>query len=348
MSSLPFYIGTRTNKTTSEGIYLAHLDSGTGEIKDVKLAAKAMNPSFVALSPDGSRLYAATSDFEISAFARGNDGMLTLLNTTNSGGGLCHVAVDLAGKAIFGANYGAGTAVAYKLKEDGSLGEQTSLHKFSGTGPNAKRQDKSHAHSTFVSPDNRFVYICDLGCDKIWIFKLDPETGALAAADPASGESPAGGGPRHLVFWGDKVYVNNELTNSVSVYIRDAATGAMEHLQTAATLEQDEPNEEITTSAIKMHPSGRWLYVSNRGAETIAVFSVAEEGWVTLIQEAPAGVVCPRDFELDPAGTWLLAAGQKDHQIASHGIDPATGMLTASGYRYSIDEPVCIVFPQDG
>lgn len=342
----PFYIGTYTNKPPSEGIYSAVLDTKTGQIKDLKLAAKIDSPSYLALSKDGTRLYAATGDGSVAAFKRDSDGTLTPLNVQPTGGkGICHVSLDQSGKVVLAANYG-GTAATLPIKEDGSLSEPAFFEEFTGSGPNTRRQEKAHPHSAFASPDNQFAYICDLGSDKIWSYKLDPRSGKLTAAEPAFSTAPAGGGPRHLVFHPSKefVYANNELTNSVTVYSRNPETGELKEIQTASTLDPATSPEKVTNAAIRFHPSGKWLYVSNRSCDSVGVFSVAEDGKVTLIQEAPAGVKVPRDFAIDPSGEYLVVAGQNDDRVATQKIDPATGKITLTENVVTVGRPVNVLF----
>lgn len=348
-AELPFYIGTYTGKPPSQGIYSAVLDTDSGEIKSVALAGEITSPSYLAISPDGSHLYSTSEGkpHAVAAFARAADQKLTLLNTLPSGGdGACHVSVDNTGKVLFAANYN-GTFAAFKLREDGSLEGQTAFEKFTGSGPNQGRQKSSHAHSAFVSPDNRHVYVCDLGSDKIWIFRLDAGTGKLTSAEPTFAQTPAGGGPRHLLFYKDYVYANNELTNTVTAYRRDARTGALEPIQTISTLAEGTDPNKVTNAAIKIHPSGRWLYISNRTCDTVAVFSTAEDGTLKLVQSVPAGVAFPRDFSVDPTGRWLVIAGQKNNKIAVHKIDPATGFLSLADKSVEVGEPVCILFPPE-
>ncbi len=344
-----FYLGTYTKPGQSEGIYVGTLDTATGKLGPLTLAAKATSPSFVALSPDGRFLYAAmeAGGGAVGAFAVGPDGKLAQLNQQPSGGGgACHVWVDATGKTVLVANYGGGSIAAFPVQPDGSLGQRTAFAQFEGSGPVAKRQEKPHGHSVYTDAANKFVYSCDLGTDKVWIFQFDPAKSTLTPAEPAFATVPPGGGPRHLAIHpnGKFAYANNELSMSVTAFSRDAETGAMKELQTLSTLPEGTPTKGVSTAEIFCHPSGKWLYVSNRGHDTIATYAIADDGQLTWIEAAPAQVKVPRGFAIDPTGQWLIAAGQDDHKIAVLKIDPATGKLTPTDQTAQVGAPVCVLF----
>jgi len=344
-SEIPFYIGTYTTKTASKGIYLSHLDSLTGKLGPVELAAAATDPNFLALSPAGKFLYAATREAQgsVAAFAVGADGKLRMLNELPSGGqGTCHVATD--GRNVLAANYGSGSVACFPLQTDGSLGKQTALIALSGTGPNVKRQAGPHAHSVYL--EGGFAYACDLGTDNVWIYRYEAETGALSPADSLSGKAPPGGGPRHLALHpnGKFAYVCNEMGLSVTVFARDPAKGSLTAIQTLPTLPPDASSEGASTAECLIDRKGKWLYVSNRGHDSIAVFAVGEDGRLTWLEDAPAQVQIPRGFGIDPTGHWLITAGQKDNKIAVLKIDQATGKLLPTDQTASVPAPVCVVF----
>jgi len=349
-----FYLGTYTNNSSSKGIYLGKLDMDSGKLGPITLAAEADNPSFVALSPDGKFLYAAmeSGGGAVGAFAVQDNGSLRLLNSRPSGGnGACHVSVDSKGRHVFVANYGGGNIASFPIQSDGSLGEAGATVQFSGSGPNPKRQQKSFAHSVYAAAEDRFVYACDLGSDKVWSFRFDQEKGALAPTEPPAGIVPPGGGPRHLAFHpgGRFVFANNEMGLSVTTFSRDAATGVLTPLETIPTSAKGGgPVEGVTTAEILCHPSGKWLYVSSRGDDIIAVFAIGADGKLTLVENAPAGVQIPRGMDIDPTGKWLVVAGQKDNKITVLQIDPSTGKLTATGHSAEIGAPVCVVFAPAG
>jgi len=345
-----FYLGTSTTNSSSKGVYLGKLDADSGKLGAITLAAAANNPSFVTLSPDGKFLYAALEAEcgAVGAFAVKGDGSLQPLNIQPSGGGgACHVSVDAQGRHVFVANYGGGNISCFPVKSDGSLGAATSSRQFSGSGPNPKRQTKSFAHSVYTSPDDRFVYACDLGSDTVWSFRFDTGTGTLTPTEPPAGTVPPGGGPRHLAFHpgGRFVFANNEMGLSVTVFSRDPVTGVLTPRQTIPTsTKSDGPVEGVTTSEIVCHPSGKWLYVSSRGDDIIAVYSWTEDGKLTLVENAPAGVQIPRGMAIDPTGKWIVAAGQKDNKITVLKIDPATGKLSPTGQTAETPAPLCVTF----
>jgi 6-phosphogluconolactonase len=344
-----FYIGTYTKPGKSKGVYVSKLNTDTGKLGPVELAGEARSPSFVALSPGNKFLYASieAGGGAVQAFAVKPDGKLTALNQQSTGGdGTCHVWVDATGNNVLAANYGGGSIAGFRVKDDGSLGERSAFVQFTGTGPNKGRQEKPHGHAIYTDAANKFVYSCDLGTDNVWIFRFDPAKGTLTPADPPSGKVPPGGGPRHLAIHpnGKFAYANNEMGLSVTAFARDAETGALTALQTIPTLPVGTPTEGVSTAEIFCHPSGKWLYVSNRGHDTIAIYAIATDGKLTHLGNAAAQVKVPRGFGIDPTGKWLIAGGQDDDRIAVLKIDPETGKLASTGESASVGAPVCIVF----
>ena len=340
-----FYLGTY-----SKGISLGTLDTDSGKLGPVTLAAEADHPGFVALSPDGKFLYAAmeSGGGAVGAFAVKEDGSLQLLNTRPSGGnGACHVSVDSKGRHVFVANYGGGNIASFPVQPDGSLGEAAATVQFSGSGPNPQRQKKSFAHSIYATGEDRFVYACDLGSDKVWSFRFDGEKGAMTPTEPPAGVVPPGGGPRHLAFHpgGRFVFANNEMGLSVTTFSRDPESGVLTPVETTPTSAKGAgPVEGVTTAEIVCHPSGKWLYVSSRGDNVIAVFAIAADGKLSLVENAPAGVEIPRGMDIDPTGQWIVVAGQKDNKITVLQIDPSTGKLSPTGQSAEVGTPVCVVF----
>ena len=347
-ADVTFYLGTYTKSGKSKGIYIGKLDAETGKLGPVELAGEAKSPSFVALSPDGKSLYASMEDGggAVGAFAVQPDGKLKSLNSQPSGGGACHVWVDATGKTVFTANYGGGSIAAFRLQPDGSLGDRSAFVQFEGSGPNKGRQDKPHGHAIYTDAANRFVYSCDLGTDNVWIFKLDAAAGTLTPANPPSGKVPPGAGPRHLALHpnGKFAYVNNEMGLSVTAFSRDEASGALTELQTLPTVPEGTDRTGVSTAEIFTHPTGKWLYVSNRGHDTIAVYAIGGDGRLTYLENAAALVKVPRGFAIDPSGRWLITAGQNDDRIAVLKIDQATGRLTATEQSAEVGAPVCVLF----
>lgn len=344
-----FYLGTYTKPEKSRGIYVGSLDPATGALGPLKLAAETKNPSFLAASPDGKFVYAALEaggGGAAGAFAVEPDGTLRELNSLPADDGACHIWVDATGRNVLVANYSAGSVLCFQTNPDGSLRERTAFIKLSGSGPDPKRQTHPYGHAVYTDPANRFVYVCDLGTDHVWIFKFDPERGTLTWNQPDSGVVPPGAGPRHLAFHpnGRFVYVTNEMGMSVTTFSRDADSGALTAIDTLPTLPKGTDPAGSSTAEIACHPSGRFLYVSNRGHDSIAVYRIAADGRLTSMQVAPAEVKVPRGFAIDPSGRWLVAGGQKDDRIAVLKIDGDSGQLSATGTEAAVGAPVCVLF----
>jgi 6-phosphogluconolactonase len=342
-----FYIGTFTKEAGSKGIYHARLDPARGTIGKPQLASEVPSPNFLALSPDGKFLYAAMRGAgpEVGGFRVEPGGRLTPLGTLPAGGeGPCHVSLDRAGKFLFVANYSGGSVASFSIRPDGSLGKMVSFLQFTGSGPDKARQQSPHAHGIYPAPDNRFVYACDLGTDDIRILALDGKSGTLTEA--GVGRVPAGAGPRHLAFSPDGrfAYVANEMGLTVTAFRRDAATGALEAIGTVRA-HASRP-DGASLAEIEMHPSGKWLYVSSRGDDTIAVFTTGANGRIIRVENAPAGVKIPRGFAIDPSGKWLVVVGQEDGALATLAIDSASGRLGPASATTLGGAPVCIVFEQ--
>jgi 6-phosphogluconolactonase len=349
-----FYLGTYTDKSPSHGIYTGTIDSITGRLGPLELATAAANPSFLALSPDGKFLYAVTSTNggSVAAFRVAEGGRrLEWLNDLPAGSGGCHVSVDASGKNVFVANYGGGSVASFHTKADGSLAARVTMFRATGSGPNPQRQTKPYLHSTYAQPGTHRVFACDLGTDSIWIFDLAEDTGALTPANPAAAKVPPGSGPRHLAWHpnGHFAYVNGEMGMNVSTFQIDHATGLLNLIQTLPTMPAGVDTNGMTTAEIICHPSGKWLYVSNRDVagrsrDSIAGYAIGADGKLTWQQDAPAGVKVPRGLGLDPAGQWLIAAGQDDHRIVVLKVDAATGKLSATDQTASVGAPVCVIF----
>lgn len=350
------YVGTYTGKK-SQGIYTFTFNAATGEVGKPELAGETVNPSFLAIHPNGKNLYAvgevAAVDGKkgggVSAFAIQPGGKLKLLSQASTvGSGPCFVSVDKSGRVALAANYGGGSVVALPIKADGSVGEHTGFVQHSGKSV-TKRQSQPNAHSVNLSPDNRFAFVADLGLDKVLIYKLDAAKGTLTPNDPPFTAVAPGSGPRHFAFHpsGKFAYVINEITLTMTAFSYDAAKGALTELHTVSTLPAADgpgPKPGWSTAEVVAHPGGKFLYGSNRGHDTIAVFSVATDGKITLVQNAPAEVKTPRNFNLDPTGKWLFTEGQGSDTIALFKVDQATGKLTATGTKLEVGSPVCMKF----
>lgn len=360
-----FYVGTYTGGSGSKGIYKCTIDSETGKFGAIELAAEAGSPSFLALTPDGKFLYAASDSKGGSAisFRVEKDGKLTLLNqqvATNGGGGVTHIWYSEMTGTILTASYGEGSIATFQAKPDGSLSERVAYKKFEGTGPNKNRQESPHAHSIYslVLPmhhDDTLgsvpVYACDLGTDHVWQFLVD-HNGNLTANTPTFATVPPGGGPRHLAFSpnGNWAYVANEMGHSVTAFKVDNQSGALTQFQDIPTLPAGfDYKGEMTVAEIFCRPDGKFLYVTNRdvgnqGHDSVAVYSIAEDGKLTWIQDVPSPVKIPRGFGLDHDGKWLVIAGQNDNKISAFKIDQTTGKLTPTNEFVEAGSPVCILF----
>jgi len=343
-----FYIGTYTDHSDSQGIYVGTLDTITGQLSTLRVAAPAKNPNFLAISPDHQFLFAAVGN-GVESFKIQPDSALKLISTRPvSTADFCHVSLDRSGRTLLAASYNGGFVTSFPVGDDGKIGASISSIAFTGTGPNAERQKAPYAHSIYADPLNAFVYACDLGTDSIWSFTLGA-SGTLTATQPPAAKVPPGSGPRLLAFNADgsRVYVVDELSVSTSVFSRNRSTGALTLLDTASNVWPGEPMEGVTSSELALHPSGKWLYVSNRGRDSISVFAINPQGGIKLIQSVPSPVKTPRSFAVDPTGHWIIAAGQGNNMISVLEIDPATGQLALTDASAVVGSPVCVVFMPD-
>jgi len=354
-SGILMYVGPYT-RGESKGIYAYRFQPSTGKVTPLGLAVATPNPSFVAVHPNRRYLYAVSEigNFEgkrsgaVSAFSiDAKTGKLTLLNTVPSGGGgPCHLIVDKTGKTLLVANYGGGSVASFPVKADGSLGEAASFFQHTGSSVNPKRQQGPRAHSTTISPDNRFAFFSDLGLDEVTIYKLDAATSKMEPNDPPYVKVKPGSGPRHFTFHpnGRFGYVVNEMGSSVTAFSYDPAKGALTEIQMVSTLPSDFTGEN-NDAEIEVHPSGKFLYASNRGHDSIAVFSVdPKKGTLTRLELVPSGGKIPRNFAIAPEGKYLFAANQDSDNIVQFKIDQASGKLTPTGETWKLGAPVCIVF----
>jgi 6-phosphogluconolactonase len=354
------YVGTYTTKTESKGIHAFQFDAATGKMTAPALAAESPDPSFVAVHPDGKYLYAvneAGKNSMVSAFAiEEASGKLTLLNQLPAlGEDPCYVSFDRSGKFVLIANYSSGNVAVFPILPDGKLGEHTAVVQDSGAlGPNKERQEAPHAHWIEPSARNRFVYVADLGLDRVLIYNFDAAKGTLTSGansssanpgDPFSATLNPGTGPRHVAFSrdGSFMYVLGELQSNVTVFKNDARETFRQVQQISALPAGFSGRNDAAEIAI--HPSGRFLYTSNRGHESIAVFAIdPKAGTLTLVADVPTGGKEPRHFALDPSGQYLLAENQLSGNIVEFRIDPATGKLTATGEVLQVPSPVCVAF----
>ncbi len=333
-----------------EGIYRATLDTKTGALTQPKLAAEIGEPEFLAIRPDGKRLYAAcrlpNGDGGVAAYEISDDTKsLRALNAVPTGGGQsCHVGLDRSGHCLFSAQYGYGNISALPLAADGKILAKPTVIQHTGTGPNHERQEGPHPHFVGTDPDNHFLFVPDLGSDRIVIYKLDPEKRTLSPH--GAGRCPPGSGPRHLVFHpnGRFVYVVNELAITVTAFRFDPKAGTLTEIQTIEALPAKDKKLPSTAAEIFIQPSGKYLYTSTRNDDTITTFAVdPESGQLKFVEREPIRGSHPRSFNLDPSGKWLLAAGRDSNTIAVFRIDEKTGRLVFNDRVVNSPSPICIV-----
>jgi 6-phosphogluconolactonase len=344
------YIGTYTG-AKSQGIYRARFDTETGHLGEPELAAETINPIFLGLHPNGEILYAtshlgADHTGRIEAYAIEPSGKLNLLDRQSSSGVCpCHLAVDSTGKCVLVANYLSGNVAAFPVQPDGRFGGPGGIVQHRESGPHPC-QTGPRAH--FISPDseNRFALACDLGADKVSVCRFDPARGLLEPNHPPGVAVKSGSGPRHLAFHpgGKRVYLINEIASTLVVFAYEPMSGILKELQTLSTL--PEPYSGINTCAhVLVHPSGRFVYGSNRGHDSITVFAMeADSGELSLVGHHSSHGKSPRHFALDPSGRWLLAENQDTDNIVVFRVDAGTGWLTATGQEVKVGSPVCVLF----
>ena len=355
-SALIIFVGTYTNKeNASRGIYAVKFDQTTGAFTQPVLAAESRNPTFLKLHPNGQVVYAVGENDQVNGLPGGGaeayrfdrpSGKLAPLNTEPTGGmGCCHLETDTEGRVLILASYGGGEVTAFPLKADGRIGARTSKATQTGKpGPHRPNQDKPHPHSITISPDGRFVYVCDLGLDKIFIYRLDVAAATFTTAAETS--TAAGAGPRHAKFTPDGkfLYVINELNSTVTPYACDPTSGALAPRQTVSTLPAGFTGTN-SCAEIRLSPDDRFVYGSNRGHDSIAVFSRNQtDGTLTLVEIVPSGGKHPRNFNLTPDSRWLVCANRDSNNLVSFRVDAATGRLTPSGQTVTLPSPVCVLF----
>jgi 6-phosphogluconolactonase len=318
--------------------------------------AETPNPTFLTIHPNSKVLYAAnevgkfqgkTSGIVTAYAIDSSSGNLTILNQQPSGGGgPCHVATDVEGKVVLVANYGGGSIASYPVKSDGSLGETTTFIQHKGSSANPRRQEAPHAHCIGVDPANKFAFAADLGLDKVLIYKLDTAKGTLTENDPAFANVAPGAGPRHFAFTPDSrfFYVNNEMGSTVTAFSYNRDSGALKEIQTVSSLPGDK-DPKNSTAEIEVHPSGKFVYASNRGHDSIAIYLIDNvTGKLTVVEHQPTKGKTPRSFGIDPTGTWLLGANQGSDSVIVFRIDPKSGRLTPTANQIEVGAPVCVKF----
>ncbi len=341
------FIGTYTTRG-SKGIYLYRLDMSSGQLSPVGEGPVTPNPSFLAVHPNHRYLYAVneTDNGSVSAFSIDpHTGALKLLNSHSSRGSApCHITVDRHGRAALVANYTSGSVAVLPIHSDGTLGEATGFDQHHGTGTNPQRQEGPHGHCVELDPANRFALSCDLGLDKVFVYRFDPGKPSITPNNPSFAPVAPGAGPRHLAFHpsGRFVYVIEEMGNTITAFEYDSHHGALRNIQTVSTLPEGFSGSN-TTAEIAVHPSGRFVYGSNRGHDSIAIFTVdPSTGKLTPSGHQSTLGKTPRGFAIDPTGRYLVAGNQDSDTLVVFRIDPDTGQLTPTGQTVQVPAPVCV------
>ena len=349
------YVGTYTTKTASKGIYAFRYDASSGKLEPLGVAAETEDPSWIAIHPNGKFLYAvkeAGKNSMVSGFAlNAQTGKLTLLDQLPAlGEDPCYISLDKTGKYLLVANYSSGNVVVFPVGADGELGPATANVRDEGPlGPNKERQEGPHAHWIETSVGNRFAFVSDLGLDRVLIYKFDAEGGRLSNPDPSQPDAfssalPPGSGPRHVAFSHDGkfMYVLGELQSTVTTFANEAGE-KYRALQTVSALPAAFSRRN-DAAEIALHPSGKFIYTSNRGLDSIAVFHVEGSGLLRLAANVRTGGKEPRHFSIDPSGNYLLAENQLSDTIVTFRIDQKTGALTPTGATLEVPSPVCVAF----
>jgi 6-phosphogluconolactonase len=349
------YVGTYTDRG-SKGIYAYEFDVVSGDLKLIGLAAETPNPSFMAMDAAGRHLYAVN---EISKFSGNADGSVTAfainpvshkleeLNAVPSGGtGPAYVSLDRTGRNLLVANYGGGSVATFRVTEDGRVGSKITMVQHKKDSPDRTGQRVPRPHSIVVSDDNRFAIVPDLGLNRVVVYRFDPSTGSLRPGNPPFMDSEPQSGPRHFKFHpsGKFGYVTNEFSSSITVYSYDSGRGTLTPIQTISMKPKDFEGDN-TAAEVVVHPSGKYVYASNRGHDSIVVFSVdPKTGKLALVEHVPTGGNKPRHFNVDATGKWLVVANQQSDNINVFRIDVESGRLKHTRKSVSLSSPVFVMF----
>jgi 6-phosphogluconolactonase len=350
------YVGTYTEGGRQDGIHLLRMDSATGALRRLQVVDAGPNPSFLAIHPDGQTLYAVNEVSEMAGKATGSlrsfeidaeSGGLTLINEQSSEGAApCFVSTDRRGRVAMVANYVSGTVALLGVEESGELASASQVVQHVGTGKITARQEHAHAHCIIPHPSGRFALAADLGVDRVFVYRLDVDGRSLSHVATSDAVMAPGTGPRHLAFHPTLpiVYVAGELNSSVSVLRCDPNSAALTMMQTLIMRSTGFTGENYPAD-IHVAPNGRALYVSNRGQNSIAVFSIAPgTGMLTSLQAVSTGGDWPRNFTIDPTGRWLLVANQRSGSVVVFRRDAESGRLSFTPQRIDVPSPACLRF----
>jgi 6-phosphogluconolactonase len=349
------YFGTYTG-ANSKGIYVSRFDSATGKLSEPMLAVQTVNPAYLAIAPDRRSLFAVNETEHFNGLASGavsvfkldpSAGKLDFLNQQPSGGiDPCHIVANPDGKFVLVANYTSGSIAAFPVETNGSLAPASSVIQHQGSSVNRERQAGPHAHCVAVDGANHRVFVCDLGLDKVMIYRLNETKGELAPEETPSAGLKPGTGPRHIAFSPDGryAYVLGEMGATLTAFAYNPEHGALNEIQTVSTLPEDFHGKN-TSAEVALGPSGKYIYASNRGDDSIAVFAVNEaSGRLSFVERQSCHGKTPRCFAIDPTGQFLIAANQNSNNVVVFRIDAKTGKLTWTGQSIEVGKPVCVTF----
>jgi 6-phosphogluconolactonase len=341
---LTVFFGTHT-AGPGKGFSISHFDTLTGELSNPEFVLETPAPAYFVIAPGGHRLYSCNSTGFVSAYSISPySARLKLINQKPSGGGdPSYISLDRTGRYVLVANYDGGNIAVWALAKDGSLGERTAFVQHTGSGVNPQRQSHAFAHSIVVDPTNRFALVADLGLDRLFVYRFNVKDGSLTPNDPPFARSAPGSGARHVVFHpnGRWVYLITEMGSTIMLFDWDSKTGALTEMQTISTLPKDFHGVSMCAE-VRVHPSGRFVYASNRGRDSIALFMVdPQSGRLTWIEDVPSGGKTPRNFDFDPSAHWLLVTNHDSDTAMVFRINQQTGRLTPAGDPVEVPSPYC-------
>jgi 6-phosphogluconolactonase len=340
------YFGTHRSGT-NVGFSLAHFDTDTGALTKPEFLLQSPSPAYFVIHPDHQHLYTCNSGSPgaVSAYEiEPHTGQLKFLNRVPAGGAdTSYVSLDQTGHYVFAANYSGGNIAVFAIKPDGSLGERTAFVQHTGSSVNPLRQTHAYAHSIIVDPSNRFALVADLGLDKVFVYRFNAQDGTLTPNDPPFVNIKPGSGPRHVKFHpnGRWVYVISEIASTVTAFNWNSTNGTLAEFQSVSALPVDFKGTN-TSAEIMVHPNGKFLYASNRGDDSLAVFAIDQAtGKLTLVEHVPSGGNTPRNFAFDPTGKWIICSNHGSDNAFVFRVDENTGKLTQTGGPVSVPYPFC-------